>query len=143
MPSWQPGWGRFPDALAAFWSERHLCTLASVRADGRPHLVPVGVALDHEQECAWAITFQGSRKVSVIEQAATASGTGAPVAASAVDRARWSTLEGRAEVLRDAASIERACERYASRYRVPKQNPNRVAIRISVDRFLAAASLLE
>src|SRR3712207_4954064 len=32
----------------AFWTERHLCTLTTIRPDGTPHVVPVGVTLDVE-----------------------------------------------------------------------------------------------
>ncbi|MEU1563858.1 pyridoxamine 5'-phosphate oxidase family protein, partial [Streptomyces mirabilis] len=33
-----------PDpAYLTFWRERHLCTLTTLRADGSPHVVPVGV----------------------------------------------------------------------------------------------------
>ena len=34
------------DEMLAFWVERHLCTVTTLRADGRPHVVPLGVALD-------------------------------------------------------------------------------------------------
>jgi PPOX class probable F420-dependent enzyme len=135
VASWTPGWGAFPQPLLDFWTERHLCTLTTVRADGRPHVVPVGVALDHERECAWVIAGGGSQKVAHLR-------TDGPVAACAVDGARWSTLEGRAVVVDDEESVARACERYAARYRRPRPNPERVAIRITVARFLASASLL-
>jgi PPOX class probable F420-dependent enzyme len=138
MTSWTPGWGAFPEALLEFWTERHLCSLTTLRPDGRPHVVPVGVALDHDQECAWVITTGGSRKVHHLRAAGDAGGQ---VAACAVDGARWSTLEGVAVVVNDAASIARACERYAARYRVPRVNPERVAIRITVTTFLGSAGL--
>lgn len=123
-------------ALAEFWTERHLCSLTTLRADGRPHVVPVGVALDPEQGCAWVITSRTSRKVAHL------TGPGQhPVAACQVDGRRWSTLEGTAEVRTDEASVARAVERYASRYRQPRPNPERVAIRITPTRFLAGADL--
>ena len=56
VTSWTPDWAAWPPALLDFWTERHLCTLTTLRADGRPHVVPVGVALDLEQRCAWVIT---------------------------------------------------------------------------------------
>jgi PPOX class probable F420-dependent enzyme len=139
MPSFTPGWHDLPHALLEFWTERHLCTLTTLRPDGRPHVVPVGVALDVEQQCAWVISGGGSRKVRNLLAAGE---VGAPVAACAVDGARWSTLEGTAVVVHDPASVARACERYATRYRTPRPNPERVAIRITDVRFLASASLL-
>ena len=134
MSSWIPRWDAFPQPLLDFWTERHLCTLTTLRADGLPHVVPVGCALDLEQQCAWVITSGASRK-------ARNAAASAPVAVCAVDGARWSTLEGRATVLRDEASVARAVERYASRYRQPRPNPERVALRIEVDRFLAGPAL--
>ncbi|KAA1417731.1 acyltransferase [Nocardioides humilatus] len=138
MASWTPGWDEFPAPLLDFWTERHLCTLTSVRPDGRPHSVPVGVALDHEEQCAWVITNRASSKARRIA-AATA---GLPVAACQVDGRRWSTLEGHAVVLTDAESVERAVQQYAVRYRVPQPNPERVAIKIQVARFLMSTSLV-
>ena len=66
---------------------------------------------------------------------------GGLVVACQVDGGRWSSLEGTATVHRDAASVARACERYAARYRTPSENPTRVALRIEVDRFLGSAGL--
>jgi PPOX class probable F420-dependent enzyme len=134
VTSWLPDWDRFPPDLLAFWTERHLCTLATVRADGRPHVVPVGVALDLEQRCAWVITSQSSRKARNLAAPA-------PVAACQVDGARWSTLEGTGHVVSDAASVRRAEEQYAARYRTPRENPARVAIRIEVDRILSSRTV--
>jgi len=64
-----PGPGRSVDlgalspAMAGFWTERHLCTLTTLRSDGTPHVVPVGVALDPDEGCAWVIASRTSRKV--------------------------------------------------------------------------------
>ena len=138
MTSWTPGWDAFPAALLDFWTERHLCTLSSVRPDGRPHVVPVGVALDHDGRCAWVITDRGSRKARTV---AAGGADGVPVAACSVDGPRWSTLEGRAVALTDAHAVHRAEECYARRYRVPRPNPTRVALRIEVDRFLMSGTL--
>lgn len=140
MTAWTPQWASFPPALLDFWTERHLCTLTTLRRDGRPHVVPVGVALDLERECAWVITTGSSRKVANLREAPDG---GALVAACAVDGGRWSTLEGTAAVLDDQSSVARAVERYAARYRIPRVNPARVAIRIEVVRFTGSASLLE
>lgn len=135
MTSWRPGWGDFPPALLDFWTERHLCTLTTLRADGRPHVVPVGVAVDLEQRCAWVITSRDSQKAAHVARSPV-------VAACQVDGRRWSTLEGRAEVLADPAAVARAEQQYAARYRRPRPNPQRVAIRIEVDRFLASRGLV-
>jgi PPOX class probable F420-dependent enzyme len=138
VTSWTPGWGAFPPTLRDFWTERHLCTLSTVRPDGRPHVVPVGVALDHEERCAWVITHGSSHKARHV--AAGPPGE-TPVAACQVDGRHWSTLEGRARVLSGEADVRRAEQCYAERYRVPRPNPQRVALRIEIDRFLISASL--
>ena len=133
MTSWTPGWDAFPPALREFWSERHLCTFTTVRADGRPHAVPVGVALDPVEQCAWVITSGSSDKARRI---AAGPAAGVPIAACQVDGRRWSTLEGVAEVRREPERVRDAEERYAARYRVPRVNPERVVLEIAVDRVL-------
>jgi F420H(2)-dependent biliverdin reductase len=138
MTTWTPGWDAFPPALLDFWTEHHLCSLATVRPDGRPHVVPVGVVLDHEERCAWVITSGTSHKARRI---AAGPEEGTPISACQVDGRRWSTLEGRARVLTAPADVRRAEEQYAGRYRVPRVNPQRVALRIEVDRFLLSGSL--
>src|SRR4051812_45513225 len=135
MTSWTPGWDAFPPALLEFWTERHLCSLTTVRPDGRPHTVPVGVVLDHGEKCAWVITNGTSQKARRIAAGPPA---GVPIAACQVDGRHWSTLEGYARVLTEPDAVRRAEEQYAERYRVPKPNPQRVALRIEVDRFLVS-----
>ena len=138
MTAFEPGWDALPDRLLEFWTERHLVVLTTSRPDGRPHAVPVGVALDPEQRCAWVITSGTSRKVAHLD----AAGGSGLVAACQVDGARWSTIEGTATVSRGADDVARAVQRYAARYRTPRENPRRVALRIEVDRFLFGPGLL-
>ena len=120
------------EELLEFWRERHLCTVTTLRSDGSPHVVPMGVALDPHARAAWAITSGGSQKVANLRRNPV-------VAVCQVDRGRWSTLEGRAEVLADAASVEEAVRRYAERYRQPAANPERVAIRIALTTVIGNA----
>jgi PPOX class probable F420-dependent enzyme len=136
MPAWQPVvWHELPPTLASFWTERHLCVLSTLGPRGAPHAVPVGAILDPDEECAWIITRRGSQKVVNLLRDPRLSVT-------QVDGARWSSLTGTGDVRHDAASIARACDRYASRYRLPSPNPERVAIRITVDRILGSAQVL-
>lgn len=125
----------FSEQLIAFWRERRLCTVTTLRRDGSPHVVPMGVALDPEAGTAWAITSGTSQKAANIR----ATTGDARVAVCCVDGRRWSTLEGRAEVLDDPASVTEAERRYAERYKVPRENPRRVAVRISLTRVLGNA----
>ncbi|HYQ33771.1 MAG TPA: TIGR03618 family F420-dependent PPOX class oxidoreductase [Lapillicoccus sp.] len=118
-----------PDRLA-FLTERHLATLTTLRPDGTPHVVPVGVTYDAESGLARVITSGTSAKARHVRDGQ------ARVAVCQVDGARWLTLEGTAVVRVDAASVADAVERYARRYRQPRENPARVVIEISVDRFL-------
>jgi len=113
------------EELVAFWRERHLCTVTTLRADGTPHVVPMGVVLDVERRVAWAITSKHSQKVANLRRRPT-------LAACQVDGRRWSTVEGQAEVRDDAASVDEAVRRYAERYRRPRENPDRVAVRIEL-----------
>lgn len=134
MSDWRPGWDAVPSALLEFWTARHLCTLTTVRPDGRPHAVPVGATLDLDERCAWVITNAGSVKARLLAQPG-------PVAICQVDGGRWATIEGTAVVRSDQASVARAVERYAARYRQPRVNPDRVAIRVEVERIMRSASL--
>jgi PPOX class probable F420-dependent enzyme len=119
-----------------FWTERHLCTLTTLRADGTPHVVPVGATYDPDTGIARIITSGTSRKVAHVRAAGPG---GAPVAVCQVDGRRWSTLEGRALVRDDPESIADAERRYAARYRQPRENPSRVVIEITVTRTLGTA----
>ncbi|MDT9593630.1 TIGR03618 family F420-dependent PPOX class oxidoreductase [Nocardioides zeae] len=138
MTSWTPGWDSVPEPLLAHLSVRRPATLTTLRADGRPHSVPVGVTLDVEERCAWVITFASSRKARNV-----LANPGGPVSVCDVERAVWATIEGTATATTEPAAVARAVERYALRYKQPKEREDRVAIRIEVDRILASRSLLD
>lgn len=121
------------ETVAAFWRERHLCTLTTLRPDGTPHVVPVGVTLDAEHGLARVIASGTSRKVAHVRAAGAA---GLPVAVCQVDGRRWATVEGRAVVRDDPAEVAEAERRYAERYRQPRSNPERVVIEIRITRLL-------
>jgi len=135
MTSWRPGWDEVPRDLLEFWTVRHLCTLTTLRPDGSPHVVPVGATLDVDEQCVWVITNAGSAKARHLAEPA-------PVAICQVDGGRWATIEGTASVRSDEASVARAVERYAARYRQPRVNPDRVALRVEVERIMCSAALL-
>ena len=116
--------------VLAFLTERHLATLTTLRADGSPHVVPVGVTYDAATRTARVITSGTSAKARHVRD-----GQGR-VAVCQVEGRRWATLEGTAVVRDDAASVAHAVERYARRYRQPRENPLRVVLEISVDRIL-------
>jgi PPOX class probable F420-dependent enzyme len=120
-----------PEVLA-FLAERHLATLTTLRADGSPHVVPVGVTYDAATRTARVITSGSSAKARNV-----CDGQGR-VAVCQVDGRRWVTLEGTAVVRDDPAAVADAVARYAVRYRQPRENPARVVVEISVDRILGS-----
>ncbi|MEU6662449.1 TIGR03618 family F420-dependent PPOX class oxidoreductase [Streptomyces sp. NPDC046821] len=124
-----------PDpGFLSFWRERHLCTLTTLRPDGTPHVVPVGVTYDPEAGLARVITNRHSAKVGHVRAAAATDG-GARVAVCQVDGRRWATLEGRAEISAEPERVAEAVRRYTERYeRVPAPNPDRVVIEIALTR---------
>jgi PPOX class probable F420-dependent enzyme len=122
------------EAAHEFLRERHLATLATLRSDGSPHVVAVGFTWDPVAGKARVITSDGSQKARNAER-------GGYAAVTQVDGARWLTLEGVAKVLRDPASVRDAEQRYALRYRVPRENPRRVVVEIDVTRVMGSASL--
>ncbi|MCX4827968.1 TIGR03618 family F420-dependent PPOX class oxidoreductase [Streptomyces sp. NBC_01016] len=119
-------------AFLDFWRERHLCTLTTLRANGTPHVVPVGVTYDAEARVARIITGKSTRKAAhVVEGSGFA-------AVCQVDGRWWATLEGRATVHTDPERVADAERRYAERYsRAPRPNPDRVVIEIAVGRATA------
>ncbi|WP_242907251.1 pyridoxamine 5'-phosphate oxidase family protein [Actinomadura terrae] len=121
------------ERLLAFWRERHVCTLATVRPDGTPHAVPVGATLDAAAGVVRVITSGTSAKARLV---AAAGPDGAAAAVTQVDGARWATIEGRAVLRTDAESVADAERRYTERYRPPRANPQRVVIEITIDRVL-------
>jgi PPOX class probable F420-dependent enzyme len=120
--------------LLAFWAERHLCTLTTLRKDGSPHVVAVGATLDAEAGLCRVISSSLSAHVRHIR------GGAERVAICQVDGPRWSTVEGLAVVLDDPASVLSGVERYAARYRTPRPNPARVVIEISVTKVLGSSA---
>ena len=119
-------------ALREFWAERHLCTLTTLRADGSPHVVPVGATLDAGAGLARVTASRTSAKVRHVLAGA------ARVAICQVDGARWSTIEGLAVVRDDPASVAEAVRRYAERYRQPRENPLRVVLEVTITRVLGS-----
>jgi len=117
------------DEVLAFLAERHLATLTTLRADGTPHVVPVGFGYDPEERVARIITFDSSQKVRNI-------GDGGPAALAQVDGGRWLSLEGQARVVSDPEGVARAVDAYAARFGQPGESASRVAIEVSVTRMM-------
>ncbi len=120
-----------PETLA-FLAERHLATLTTLRADGSPHVVPVGFSYDSDAGVVRIITFASSTKARNAARNCRA-------AVSQVDGGRWATLEGVARLVDDAQSVALAVAGYAARYRQPSERVDRVAIEIVVDKVMGRA----
>ncbi len=124
-------------ALEAFWRQRLLCSLTTLRASGLPHVVPVGATLDVPARLARVITSGESVKAGHVRRAQQ-SGALAPVAICQLDGRHWCTIEGRATLLTDPGSVAEAERRYAERYRTPRINPSRVVLAVRIERILGS-----
>jgi len=119
----------------AFVTERRLATVTTLRADGTPHVTPVGFTWDDGTSTARVICSGTSRKARNV-------GDGGAVTLCQFEGRQWLALEGRGRVLTDPTAVADAVARYARRYRPPRENPLRVVIEVQVARILGTAALL-
>ena len=115
-----------------FVTDRHLATLSTLGPDGTIHVVAVGFTW--EDGVVRIITSDGGQKIRNLERDPRA--TVAQVAGP-----QWLSIAGHATIDRDPDAVAHAVELYARRYRQPRPNPRRVAIRIEADRILGSAGL--
>lgn len=115
--------------MLTFLSEYHLASLTTMRADGSPHVVPVGFSYDADQHIVRIITFPSSTKYKN-------SLRGGRAVVSQVDGGRWLTLEGVVAGVSDPERVALAVQGYANRYRQPSEREDRVSIEIAVDRIM-------
>jgi F420H(2)-dependent biliverdin reductase len=129
--------GRVTDLLSpegiAFVTDRHLASLSTMGPDGRIHVVPVGFT--YRDGLVRIITSGPSQKVANLRRDARAT-------VSQVDGARWLTLSGTASILDDPDEVHLAVELYSGRYRVPRENPLRVAIAVEVETAMGSGGML-
>ena len=118
-----------PEAVLDFLAERHLATLTTLDAKGHPHVTAVGFTFDPAGRLVRIITNAGSQK-------AVNAARGGRAAVAQVDGKRWLSLEGAATVTDDPDRVAAAVAAYGTRYRQPGENPNRIAIEITVERVL-------
>ena len=117
-----------------FLTERHLASLTLLRPDGTPPVTAVGFTWDSQAQLARVITWSGSMKSKLLIQSPESRAV-----VCQIDGGRWLSLEGPAVVTSDEARCKQGTERYAQRYRIPKERPDRTVIEISVDRILGYA----
>jgi F420H(2)-dependent biliverdin reductase len=118
-----------PTEVLTFLTERHLATLTTLRADGSPHVVPVGFSYDVEAQLVRIITAANSVK-------AQNAARGGRAAVSQVDGPRWLTLEGVAGLATSPEEVAHGEAAYASRYQQPRERSDRVVIHIAVDKIM-------
>ena len=122
------------EEVRSFLGERHLASLTLLRPDGSPHVTAVGFTWDQANQLVRVITWAGSMKSQILAQLPN---TRAVVCQ--IDGGRWLSLEGTAVLTDDEDRCREGTERYAERYREPRERPDRTVIEISVDRILGYA----
>ena len=116
--------------VLAFLAERHLATLTTLRADGSPHVVPVGFRYDPATRTAYLITLADSLKARHLAP-------GGRAVLCQVDGGRWLTLEGHGRVQAEPEAVSAAVAQYAQRYGQPGSPAGqRVAIEVSIERIM-------
>ncbi len=115
-----------------FLTQRHLGTLTTLRSDGTPHVVAIAFTYEHATGMVRIITSDDTQKVRNIDLDRRA-------VVCQVDGRRWLTLEGKARVNREPEHVGEAVRAFETRYRPARENPNRVAIAIQVERVLGRA----
>jgi F420H(2)-dependent biliverdin reductase len=118
--------------MVTFLTEYHLASLTTMRADGSPHVVPVGFSYDQDSCTVRIITFDSSVKYKNAVR-------GGRAVVSQVDGGRWLTLEGTVSGTADPDKVALAVAGYTTRYRKPGEREGRVAIEIAVDRIMGRA----
>jgi PPOX class probable F420-dependent enzyme len=130
---------RLSPVRLGFVTDRHLATLTTLRPDGTPHVVPVAFTWDADEGVARITTRRSTTKVAHARRA-----PGEPLGRAAlcqVDGRRWLTLEGTIEVVEDPVEIADALRRYGERYRSREHDPERVVLRVGVDRVMSSSHL--
>jgi F420H(2)-dependent biliverdin reductase len=118
-----------PPGAIAFMTARALASLTTLRADGSPHVIPVGYTYDPQTHVVRIISSDATQKVVNADR-------GGRAVVCQVDGAHWISLEGTTSVARDPESVADASARYAAKYQPPRENSRRVVVLLSVDRVL-------
>ncbi len=122
------------EEVRSFLRERHLASLTLLRPDGSPHVTAVGFTWDQDSQLVRVITWAGSMKSRILSQSPNSRAV-----ICQIDGGRWLSLEGTAVVTSAEARCREGTERYANRYRIPQDRPDRTVVEISVDRILGHA----
>ncbi len=122
------------DDVLAFLAEYHLSSLTIVKENGEPHVTAVGFTYEPERRLARVITWADSWKAKHVDRMGIAK-----AAICSVDGGRWLTLSGTASLTNSSEAVAEGVQRYAARYRQPKERDDRVVIEVTVDKIVGRA----
>ena len=121
-----------PDSIEDFLSTRAFGELNSIDETNNIHTAVVGFHFNMIDNKIRIISQKNSKKVKNIKQ-------NDHVSISQIRENKWLSFIGTATIKYDEESIKQAMDAYTLRYEKPSENPNRVAIEISVKKILGNA----
>ena len=121
-----------PDSIEDFLSTRAFGALNSIDETNNIHTAVVGFHFNMIDNKIRIISQKNSKKVKNIKQ-------NDHVSISQIRENKWLSFIGTATIKYDEESIKQAMDAYTLRYEKPSENPNRVAIEISVKKILGNA----
>ena len=121
-----------PDSIEDFLSTRAFGALNSIDETNNIHTAVVGFHFNMIDNKIRIISQKNSKKVKNIKQ-------NDHVSLSQIRENKWLSFIGTAKIKYDEESIKQATDAYTLRYEQPSENPDRVAIEISVKKILGNA----
>lgn len=121
-----------PDSIEDFLSTRAFGALNSIDETNNIHTAVVGFHFNMADTKIRIISQKNSKKVKNIKQ-------NDHVSLSQIRENKWLSFIGTATIKYDEESIKHATDAYTLRYEKPSENPDRVAIEISVKKILGNA----
>ena len=121
-----------PKSIEEFLSTRAFGSLNSIDKTNNLHTAVVGFHFDKNKKIIRIISQKKSIKVKNIIQNNN-------VALSQIRDNKWLSFIGTATIKYDQESIKLATNAYTLRYEKPSENPDRIAIEISVKKILGNA----
>ena len=121
-----------PNSIEDFLSTRAFGALNSIDDTKNIHTAVVGFHFDMTKNTIHIISQKNSKKVKNIIQNNN-------VSLSQIRENKWLSFIGTATIKYDEESIKNATDAYTIRYEKPSENPDRVAIEISVKKILGNA----
>ena len=121
-----------PKSIEEFLSTRAFGSLNSIDKTNNLHTAVVGFHFDKNKKIIRIISQKKSIKVKNIIQNNN-------VSLSQIRDNKWLSFIGTATIKYDQESIKLASDAYTLRYEKPSENPDRIAIEISVKKILGNA----